>query len=343
MLPSTLSFRRAVSSLRAFLAFQSSLDAALRLGCRVSESGQECEAALADLASAAGKTTLKRYVHTLVVMELHGAVEQLVDGLVRDYLTRLTSNAKSVHDLPVQLVEAHTRKSIELLRVAERLPFAVSTRDVVRNLHHCFEAANYRLNFDAFTFRFANMRTAQIRLLFAELGVEHITRRAFDAPSYQQFILRTSRMQTAAGDGNEFPELDELVEYRNEAAHGSPSTVLSLQELSRYIEFGEALGEALDQAVQGASIAAFLTPSSAQLGRLIKVYANRIICLELASPLCVGDSVAARTPEGQFRWGEVACIEENGVRIAAADTGKVVGVEVGFLAKPNQQFFKLPW
>src|SRR5688572_10996049 len=113
MLPSLVSFGRAIASLRGFLHFQATLDAALRVGSRLPTSERDHEKAMVDLVSAARGTTMKRYLHTVVVMELQGAMEQLVDGLVRDYLTRLTSVSQSPKDLPAVLIEAHTRKSIE--------------------------------------------------------------------------------------------------------------------------------------------------------------------------------------------------------------------------------------
>lgn len=345
MFPSHLTFERTLEAVSAHLEFLRREQMALKIGAGLAEGSNHAERALRDLALAAERSTPKRFVHTWAVVELYGAIEHYIEGLIRDYLLRIQGLVARFTDLPPAIVKAHTRKSFEFLQSAEKVGLTFSESEVVANLHSCATASGtYKLNRDAFTMHTANFRTEQLRTAFSEIGIDAVPRRAYQTDVFQLFLgtLEGSRSKNERRSGQELLELDELVDFRNEAAHGVPSNFLSLDLLEGYVAFARAFGYALLEIVEEAATRIAACNKGKPAGSVVAVYRSEIVCLRLEHPASVGDTLIARTPDDNYRSSRIRRMEISGHAVPGAVVGDVVGIEVAFHAKENQTFFLIP-
>lgn len=99
--------------------------------------------------------------------------------------------------------------------------------DLISNLHSCIiNSSTYLINYDAFTMLTGNMTHSRMSDLFKQVGVDLNGKFA----KYTDFNLSSE---------NQFKKLDELVEMRNEVAHGSISSLLDPTQIEEYIAFIE--------------------------------------------------------------------------------------------------------
>jgi hypothetical protein len=265
---------RTVETIRTHLEFLRAEQEVLRHGVGLDPS-TTAERALVRLVDVACRSTPKRFAHSLVLVELYGALEQLVEGLIRDYLGRLRSCVTQFQDLPRLVVESHTRKSLALVDQPGRARVPISERAVVENLWSCVSGTDpgFRLNLDAFTLHQANVRSQQLNRIFLEVGVADVLARATSTEPMAHLSEKT--VDAAAR------RLDDIVSFRNEAAHGQPSQVLSLDLLADCVEFVDCLGRGLAEAVDVASAQFLLREPTESIGEVLRVIDDHVVCIRL--------------------------------------------------------------
>jgi translation initiation factor IF-2 len=143
--------------------------------------------------------------------------------------------------------------------------------------------------------------------------------------------------------------VDELVQRRNEVAHGYDTDDLESVEI--LIERADALAalvNALDEVVAGAaSEIEIQTGKAIPLQPVLKVFDNRIVGVKV-SGLRVrrGDTLIAKLPGGALRYrrGEIQSIEIDNVDFAEVQpsTPTAIALCVEFFAKENFEYFLLP-
>ena len=345
MFPSHTVFQANVDAVDAHLEFFQRESEVLKLGIRLESPSTDAESALRELALAAQRSNPKRFLHTWAVVEIYGAIEQLVEGLIRDYLLSLQRIVSRFDRLPTTIVATHTRKSLELLQSAERLGITLSEVDLVANLHGCNSSPlSYTLNHDAFTLHGSNIRSEQVRLLFKEIGIDNAARRAYQTAAYTEFLnglTGSGQHPLQRSNGKELAELDTLVDLRNEAAHGVPSNFLSADLLGEHVAFARAFGLALTEVLEEAVLEAEVAHKGRPIGKLIKVINSNVLCVDLEHLTHIGDTVVAKTAKGRYRSSPIKRMQISNKDVLSADRGTQVGIEIDFNAKQNQEFYLL--
>ena len=186
------------------------------------------------------------YDHCSVVMRLYAIYESFVKKLITDWLQRLPDLVSSYDDLGEKFHNTHQDNIGRLLRDLNKDRFQhLTNRQVVEGLYLAVTGAKYELLPDAFLFHDQNLRKDTLQKLLADAGiVEDAWKWIVEYREIKIFVEEIRQNENSA-EG----ELKQLVDYRNQAAHGFVDQVLGTDELLYLCDFVEALCKALAELV----------------------------------------------------------------------------------------------
>ncbi len=177
------------------------------------------------------------YEHCATVTRLYAIYERFVEDLVSDWLGLLPGLFPSYSDLEERIRNTHQIGVGRLLLDLKKNRYKhLSLEEVVRGLFCGVTGEEeYELLSDAFLFHEQNLRRETLEKLLADAGIPNAWAWIDKHRTVKDFVEEVRGNQNTA-EG----ELNELISYRNDAAHGAPidnflgST--ALLELSGFIE-----------------------------------------------------------------------------------------------------------
>ncbi|HBB35653.1 MAG TPA: hypothetical protein DDZ80_10055 [Cyanobacteria bacterium UBA8803] len=192
------------------------------------------------------ETEWQVYEHCAVVTRLYAIYERFVEDLITDWLGLIPNVVSHYSDLPDKIKNTHREGVGRLLLDLNKSRFKnLSVEKVVRGLLYGVAGNEpYELIPDAFLLHEQNLRKDTLDKLFAEAGIENAWKWVINHRDIKNFIEEIRGDQNTA-EG----ELNQLVAYRNEAAHGSVDQILGTQELLDMGDFVENLCQALVELV----------------------------------------------------------------------------------------------
>jgi MAE_28990/MAE_18760-like HEPN len=186
------------------------------------------------------------YDHCAVVIRLYAIYERFIEGLVSDWLLLLPRLFPQYSDLDERIRNTHQTGVGRLLIELKKNRYEhLNIEKVIRGLFHGVTAEiEYYLSPDAFLFHEQNLRRETLEKLFADAGISNAWGWVEKHRSVKYFIEEIRGNQNTA-EG----ELNELISYRNDAAHGLPEDFLDANELLELCSFVESLCQALAELV----------------------------------------------------------------------------------------------
>ncbi|MEQ9358003.1 MAE_28990/MAE_18760 family HEPN-like nuclease [Coleofasciculus sp. G3-WIS-01] len=268
------------------------------------------------------------YDHCAVVTRLYAIYERFVEDLIREWIQLLPDLFPVYADLGDRICNTHRVGVARLLLDITKNRFGhLSVEEVIRGLFYGASGTGekYELLPDAFLLHEQNLRKNTLDKLFADAGISQAWSWVEKHRKIKYFVeeIRGSE-NTAEG------ELNELIDYRNDAAHGAfIDTILSSNALLELCDFVEALCQALAELVTCQIIEQQTSTGQAQeIGRITKWLKKRQAAVAKVeeTTLSVGTSV--------FLMGEAYCqlARIQSIRINDADQESVQtisGMEVG--------------
>lgn len=247
------------------------------------------EAKLADLAEYSGASGFKRlFDYNSVIVAMYGFLEQYIEGLLKGYLRKMADTALKYADLPQPIRANHVDVTAVLLKAAalQKYRGVVTPEALTANLHSCLSnQSSFALNVDAFAHHSSNFRVGMVDSVFANIGVCHISKRAVQLPSFQNFLAHCAPSRTGLSiEQGCLSEIDDLAERRNEVAHGSASELLSNDILLDYISCVEAYGSALYEIALSEALAFDAGLHGLQLGETLVIHNHSIVCIKVTNP-----------------------------------------------------------
>jgi hypothetical protein len=299
----------------------------------------------------------RRHIYMFAIVALYGCLERLVEAYVTSHV-RFLNNTVLRHDqlpAPVKLNNHKLTLSLLTRSLENRYHKPVDQKSLVDNLASCFQdAAPYRLNAEAFTYRASNCNSKQLWELLAQVGVPHGADAAGATKALFKHWAASHELGTDSLGAREATlwldrYVDDLVARRNVLAHGGPVEDLESVELleeraGALIVLSEILGELFASAAAASDLA---SGRAVPLGRPIEVFGNAIVAVRLSGiSVRTGDALIAALNEGpiSFRRGYIESIEVNHVRheIVEAATPSDVALAVTFHAKSNYEYYLAP-
>lgn len=304
-----------------------------------------------------GSLNRRKYNYVVAIIALYGALERYVESVVEKYVRLIASLAGQYNNLPEPIIKHHYNQSIEYLWLMKesRIRTTEQPGDVLGRLAGCVAGnQKFELNYRAFTLRSGNMNQERVKQLCLHAGVEVTARRLSRTPSYRSRYSKTTTDPVEDLNDEEVQKLfvgvDELVEARNQVAHGITNVdeiedrAILESRLSGVEAYVEAIHDIMEQEVIGFSIVAGHTP---ELAPLIDVFDHSIVCIEhRAGEIKVGDVIAMtmQEPMEPVRSGAIESIEIDRVRqqtVQGAPDLKI-GMKVAMRASKKGHYYLVP-
>jgi MAE_28990/MAE_18760-like HEPN len=186
------------------------------------------------------------YDRCAVVTRLYAIYERFVEDLISDWLQIIPVLVSSYSDLGEKIQNTHRQGIGRLLVDLNKNRFQhLSVEKVVEGLFcGITSTGKYELLPEAFLLHEQNLRKDVLERLLAEAGIENAWKWVINHREIKYFVEEVRGSQNTA-EG----ELKQLVDYRNEAAHGAVDQILGTQELLDLGDFVEALCKALAELV----------------------------------------------------------------------------------------------
>ena len=182
------------------------------------------------------------YDRSAVVTRLYAIYERFVEDLISDWLRLIPDLVPCYSDLGTNIQNTHREGIGRLLIDIKKNRFKhLSVEKVVQGLScGITNTGKYELLPDAFLLHEQNLRKEVLETVLRNAGIDEAWKWVTNHKEMKYFVEEIrGRQNTAEG------ELKQLVDYRNEAAHGSKDQVLGTQELLDLSDFVEALCKSL--------------------------------------------------------------------------------------------------
>jgi len=189
------------------------------------------------------KNDKKLFEYKAIIISLYGLLEKYIELWVKDYLSSLSSLI-SYNNLDKKFQKNHFKLSMKLINIiieGQKAKYSHLSKEVVlKNLNACIEnPQSYKFNLDAFTMQTGNLKHSRVNEIFSMLNI-----------SIGKELLKNEELTNLIGVGLEqvhnteddvlFAKINELVERRNEIAHGAEiDDLLNQSALEPYINFLE--------------------------------------------------------------------------------------------------------
>ena len=295
----------------------------------------------------------RRYDYSLAIIILYGIFESYVEKIMCAYLNMLCSNVQSYSDLPESLRTHHIELSTKLMGTKSLKYRELKPSDIIAKLHSCLSQGSnpYQINIEAFTQHSTNFRMDSLHEFFSHIGITNIKLFITKDAELTRFI-RTSKGLEADGeplqDDTYFEKLHDLVERRNQVAHGSEvDELLSLEILDEYAQYISLLLMPIFDCLQ-ASFYSILVEKKLVvcLGVPIRTFKNNtVVCINSNNnTIRLKDTIIAQTGEGSLRWGEIQSImiNSNPVTEVLSTQAADIGMQVDFVAKDTYTYYLFP-
>lgn len=198
------------------------------------------------LAVVPDETEWQVYDHCSVVTRLYAIYERFVENLISDWLRLLPELVSDYSSLGETILNTHCQGIGRLLLERNKNRFQhLSVEKVVQGLFFGITGAEkYELLPEAFLLHEQNLRQEVLEKLFKDAGIDNVWKWVINHREIKRFVEDITGNQSRA-EG----ELKQLVDYRNEAAHGTVDQILGTQELLDLCDFVEALCKALAELI----------------------------------------------------------------------------------------------
>lgn len=182
------------------------------------------------------------YDRSAVVTRLYAIYERFVEDLISEWLRLLPDLVPRYSDLEEKIRNTHREGIGRLLIDIKKNRFQhLSVEKVVQGLScGITDTGKYELLPDAFLLHEQNLRKEVLETVLRNAGIDEAWKWVTNHKEIKHFVEEVRGSQNTA-EG----ELKQLVDYRNESAHGSVDEILGTQELLDLADFVEALCKSL--------------------------------------------------------------------------------------------------
>lgn len=269
------------------------------------------------------------YEHCAVVTRVYAIYERFVEDLITDWIQRLLELFPLYSDLEQRVRDTYLSGVEQLLLNLNKNRFKhLSPERVVRGLSQgVIGEDKYELLADAFLLHEQNLRRQPLEKLFADVGIPNAWAWVEKHRAIKNFVEEIRGSQNTA-EG----ELNELISYRNDAAHGEPiDNFLGSDALLEQCDFVESLCQALAEVVTYQVIERKKSIGQArEIGQITEWFqkAKAAIAKVEETTLLVGGSVFL-VSEGSSccQLANIESIQINDISIKQLQT--TIGMEVG--------------
>jgi hypothetical protein len=299
-------------------------------GCK--SEAEKCFDITALFGDAPDATSWRVIDHCTAITRTYALFEAFVAQLLREYLAFLAGSYK-LSELGDEFMTKYTRGIGQILIDQDKARY--ENIDVVTLIADARDALSnkrpYQIQPEAMLRAEQNLRMAELQRLFGRCGLTGIGSWVTKHSALEAFVAAQSRLSDTAES-----ELKQIVDYRNEAAHGDVDQVLGTEVLVEVTEFFEALLRSITDFVQYDTLRRAKELGKAKvLGVISERFHDDIVVAKITnSSLKIGDTVYING-KGLTMIGEIKSIQLDDVNHDSADITdeREVGLRLGVRAK----------
>lgn len=269
----------------------------------------------------------RAYEHCAVVTRLYSIYERFTEDLVKKWLLILPKIYLNYSELDERIQNTHMIGVGKLLTNLNKNRYKHLPIEKVMSGLYLGVTVNqgYQLLPEAFLIHEQNLRREILEQFLADAGISNVWS-WIDKYRKVQFFLE----QVRGGKSNAEGELLNLINYRNEAAHGTPQKILISQSLLEFCNFVEALCEALTELMTYQVIQKQESVGQAkEIGTITEWFKTpkaAIVKMQEITSLTVGESLFM-VSEAYCQLAKIESIQVNDESISVVQT--VLEQEVG--------------
>lgn len=283
----------------------------------------------------------KTYDHCAGITRLYAIYEKCVTDITTDWLDLIPTVVPKYAQLPESIRNGHRTGVATILSRfgGERYRLLTESRILGGISDGVRGGTQYALLPDAFFVDDHNFRKATLDALFSKLGIPSSWKWICSHGEIVRFI-----QMIRGGASTVESELKMLVDYRNEAAHGDASNLLSPDEICKLADFVVILCDVICQLFSWRILNICNDSGNVEvLGKVIRKYSSNIVGIHAyGGSISVGDKVLV--------WGDNCCFNtellgiqvQNVARTSLSLTnGLQVGLRLHRPARPKDKIVKL--
>ena len=331
----------ALGAVRSHVSFSANLRhqiSVAEIGCKVE--GEKCFNPGKLFEGAADATRWRVIDHCAAVTRTYALFESFVLQALREYLAFLSSSY-TLSALGADFKAKYTRGIGQILLDQDQQRFqSLNVASVIGAASDAIaDKVGYQLQPEALLRAEQNFRMAELQRLFSQCGLSGIEPWITSHSAMEEFFASESRLSQTAGS-----ELKQIVDYRNEAAHGDVDEVLGPEVLIEFTYFFEALCRSIVDFIQYDTLR-----RSKELGRatVVGVISERfrddiVVAKVTNATLSVGDDLYM-FGKGLTRVATVRSMQVDGadVQTVTTDGETEIGLRIGIRAKVGCELIRL--
>jgi hypothetical protein len=272
------------------------------------------------------------YDSACATVMLYGLFERFIEDLAKEYLEGLCLRHTKFSVLPEKLKASYFEATIvQLQRTRDaRYRGEHSASRLAASLNTCLSDQS-PMDFlaDSLLYHTANFRIGAVDDFFSRLGVQQVSRKAAQTATAQDYFASASIDVPSNAPEASWNLIDDLVERRNQVAHGDVSSVLALSEIGSYLEQVEAYCVSLSSTVRDAFGEVLVESHGVPHGRPLAVFNGAIVCIESKGAKITGNSLLVCRSAN--KWLSLGIREIQIKKRAVPETPAGEDVEVGLL------------
>lgn len=284
------------------------------------------------LGDAADVTSWRVIDHCAAITRIYALFESFVLQILREYLVFL-SGQYTLTALGDDFKARYTRGVGQiLLDQAKHRYQNLDIASIIGSAHDAVaDRAGYQLQPEALLRTEQNLRMAELQRLFGQCGLTGVEPWVTSHVAIEEFFAAQSRLSETAAS-----ELRQIVDYRNEAAHGDVDEVLGAEVLVEFTQFFEALCRSIVDFIQYDTLRRAKEVGRATVvGVISERFRNDVVVAKIKdSTLSIGDMLYV-FGKGLTMVGEVRSIQLNDIDVPTAivEDETEVGLRLGVRAK----------
>lgn len=292
------------------------------------------------------RKTIKTFNYNSIIISLYGFFERYIEETIRGYVNILSINIPFFKDIPIVIINNHLKLSVDkmnLLINKNREINDVEIYEMISNIESCKNKPTFRLNNEVFTYHTSNIRCEILNNMFSKVDINNISRIMMKYYKFENYLKYKypGRELNKIEDEVVYSYLEDLIQRRNDVAHGVISEILSVDILKEIIDFLLILGESLNYVIYKNLYKNLYSYKSIKLNNVIKIHNNNIICIEINElNINLGDIIIAKTPDNDILFSEVKELQVNRISYPKLEVTEntCIAIKVEFIAKDNQEF-----
>lgn len=267
----------------------------------------------------------KIFRHCAIVTQLYSLYETFAESVLSIWLSRLPSYY-IFNNLPYKFRNTYRFGIGRMIQDIEKWRYRhLSLSEILDKYMNSLQGSSkWELITDAITYHRENLRRNELESMFNSAGLESFWRSLETNTDLQSFIVESDF------EKNLEQLILDLVNYRNEASHGTPDDLLGSNTLRTWIQFVKILCNAIVHVVTHQIILSETEfKPQCVLGEVIKTYSGNIFIAKCERGILkVGDNIYF-VRESECTLAEIQSLQLNGVdhqEIRIDQNGMEIGI-----------------